>query len=458
MLVIRAQKGDDMALARLVKVEKLSDLTQQFHVPLCDLLSDLVERNINGPDASTFSQIAHSLAHDLLNLATLAGRLLWYEGVTPDMNRSPDLVAIAVDTENYLISLRTACDILAVAFAHFCIEPGKRNQVPNSSFRALLFFARDNPNRLRENFRFLPTHFEWFMELRGYRDKIVHKGHYPNIYTQRDFFQFFLMPGGVAELQQLHGGYREEDYDPNKPLFVRVPLLSWLKKLTISVLSLSDELCRAIETEIGIQPSKTHVLDGVYVPALHGLLSYEQPRSGIEIDRAEERRRQISAWHLVKAGDYLSAIERGYPDGYWWHFLMRLCELIEKPARYSSNPQFAQWRVLINWDFVFQIDDRNVAISMRDRVLLQPKWIEGAQQKLREFAHRAQASRATLVARSSKGSNSLPTGMDLSDFLIVESDPLVAAEKVFAKLRGTERSASSALEGELDPPSGSGAR
>lgn len=89
-----------MALARLVKVEKLSDLKQQCHVPLCDLLSDLVERNINGPDASTFSQIAHSLAHDLLNLATLAGRLLWYEGVTPDMSRSPDLVAIAVDTEN----------------------------------------------------------------------------------------------------------------------------------------------------------------------------------------------------------------------------------------------------------------------------------------------------------------------------------------------------------------------
>jgi hypothetical protein len=91
------------------------------------------------------------------------------------------------------------------------------------------------------------------MELRGYRDKIVHKGHNPNIYTERDFFQFFLIPGGVAELQLLHGGYREEDYDPNKPRFARVPLLSWLKKLTTSVLRLSDELCLAIETEIGIQ-------------------------------------------------------------------------------------------------------------------------------------------------------------------------------------------------------------
>jgi hypothetical protein len=127
-------------------------------------------------------------------------------------------------------------------------------------------------------------------------------------------------------------------------------------------------------------------LDGVYVPALHDLLSYEQPRSGLEIDPAEQRRRDISAWHLVKAGDYLSAIERGYPDGYWWHFLMRLCELIEKPARYSSNPQFAQWRVLVNWNFVFQIGERNVAISMRDRVLLEPEWIDGVRQNLREFA------------------------------------------------------------------------
>jgi hypothetical protein len=143
-----------MAIARLVKVENLSDLKQQFHVSLCDLLSDLVERDISGPDASTYSQIAHSLAHDPLNLATLAGRLLWYEGVTPDMSRSPDLVAIAVDTENYLVSLRTACDILAVAFAHFCIEPEKRSQVPNRSFRKLLFWARDHAKSLRENFRF----------------------------------------------------------------------------------------------------------------------------------------------------------------------------------------------------------------------------------------------------------------------------------------------------------------
>lgn len=36
--------------------------------------------------------------HDVLNIAALAGRLLWYEGVTPEMWRSHDLIAVAVDS------------------------------------------------------------------------------------------------------------------------------------------------------------------------------------------------------------------------------------------------------------------------------------------------------------------------------------------------------------------------
>jgi hypothetical protein len=132
-------------------------------------------------------------------------------------------VAVGVDAESYL---RTACDIIADAFANFCVEPKKRGQLPkeHGSFRALLFWARKNPQRLREEFRFITNHFDWFMELRGFRDKIVHQGFYSNVYTERDFFQFFLMPGGVAELQWLYGGYKEEDHEPDQPRFQRVPL------------------------------------------------------------------------------------------------------------------------------------------------------------------------------------------------------------------------------------------
>jgi hypothetical protein len=179
-----------MALASLIKKSKLTTSKDEFYVPLCDILMDLVEKDINGPDATALTQIAHSLAHDFLNLATLAGRLLWYEGITPDENRSPDLVAIAVDTETYLVSLKTACDILAEAFAYFCVEPNKRGQVPRT-FRKLVLRARNNPDSLRETFRFITEHFDWFMELRSYRDQIVHQGYDLVTYTERDFLQFF---------------------------------------------------------------------------------------------------------------------------------------------------------------------------------------------------------------------------------------------------------------------------
>src|SRR5262249_6516057 len=152
-------------------------------------------------------------------------------------------------------------------------------QVPKEkgSFRALLFWARDNPGRLRENFRFIADHFDWFMELRGYRDRIVHQGYYSIVYTERDFFQFFLTPGGVAELKLVDDDYKQEDDQPDKSRFQRVHLLSWLKRLTISMLQFAEQLSHAIEIQLGIKPSRTHVLSGVYAPALHHLFAYEQP-------------------------------------------------------------------------------------------------------------------------------------------------------------------------------------
>jgi len=69
-----------MTLASLVKTKNLTSSRNQFYVPLCDILLDLVEQDMGGSDALKFSQIAHSLAHDLLNMGTLAGRLLWYDG------------------------------------------------------------------------------------------------------------------------------------------------------------------------------------------------------------------------------------------------------------------------------------------------------------------------------------------------------------------------------------------
>jgi hypothetical protein len=72
------------ALGKIVKLKKARPVSiHDFHLPLCDILLDLVEQDIDGSSALRFSQLAHSLSHDFINLATLAGQLLWYEGVTP---------------------------------------------------------------------------------------------------------------------------------------------------------------------------------------------------------------------------------------------------------------------------------------------------------------------------------------------------------------------------------------
>ncbi len=53
----------------------------------------------------------------VLNIAALAGRLLSYEGVTPEIWRSHDLIAVSVDAEMYYVMLQSACDIMADVIA-----------------------------------------------------------------------------------------------------------------------------------------------------------------------------------------------------------------------------------------------------------------------------------------------------------------------------------------------------
>ena len=78
-----------------------------------DALMDLAEQRPPKPDAQKLAELAHSFSHDILGLGVLAGRTLWYEAVSPDMSRPPDVVSVSVDVENYFVLLQTACDIMA---------------------------------------------------------------------------------------------------------------------------------------------------------------------------------------------------------------------------------------------------------------------------------------------------------------------------------------------------------
>jgi hypothetical protein len=109
----------------------------EYYLRLSDALS-------NRPDDSGhLKQLAHSFGNDILNLATLAGRLLWYEGVTPDMWRSHDLIAVAVDIEAYFVMLQTACDIMADVISTL---GAKSKQAPSDSFHRLNEWIQKGPS------------------------------------------------------------------------------------------------------------------------------------------------------------------------------------------------------------------------------------------------------------------------------------------------------------------------
>jgi len=133
---------------------------------------------------------------------------------------------------------------------------------------------------------------------------------------------------------------------------------------------------------------------------------------------------------LLKAGDYPSASQRGYPDGFWWQFLMHVSELFTTQPRYISEPKFAG-EALVDWKCIFGDLQSNFALLMRDFVLLDDAWLAGAKSNLDKFAGEAAAHRALLVANRVVGSKKAADLINSPEFLIVETDPIVAAHKAF---------------------------
>src|SRR5262249_43339755 len=151
------------------------------------------------PQSERLAELAHSFAHDVLNLAVLASRLLWYEGLTADTSRSPDLVAVSTDTESYFVFLKAACDLLAEITVELAVEPGKRGQAPGGSFHDLARWVKENPTKIEPTFHFLSKESQWFDELHGIRTNLAHRGYDTLIYTNRVFFSFGTAPFGRTE-------------------------------------------------------------------------------------------------------------------------------------------------------------------------------------------------------------------------------------------------------------------
>jgi hypothetical protein len=431
------------ALGTLVQITDEPDPKTDFDLPICDVLLDLVEQDLLGACALTFSEIAYSFADDILSLATIGARLLWYEGVTPNMTRSPDLVGVSVDAESYLVSLRTAYDILTQAFAHFAAAAGAKGTIPSQSFHDLLKWTR-KPGRLDkidERFRFVTEYFDEFLLLKEMRDRIVHNGYHTNIFTNRTSFRLTLMPGGAAHLRVLRIRQKLQDIADDlvegkkqkRPIFQR-PLLAFLKASTLSLLAFANQMALGIEQLQNRARSKTHVISGVYVPALHHLLSYKQPPVA-EKDSPEQHRARVSAWLLLEARDYLGAIEWGYPDGHWWKFLTRFASFFKIPPSISS-PVRHESGILLGWHLVFTERDQRFGLSLRDGVLRDANWLAGERGRLAVFAAQAKLTRALLVAQHAGQLEDDSVPEKIPDDFIIEGDPAQAADSAYQALKG----------------------
>ena len=152
----------------------------QFYLGLADALFCRAQ----GGD-SHLEELARSFGYDVLNLAVLAGRLLWSEGVTPDMWRSHDLISIGVDVEAYYVMLQCACDIMADVVATL---GAKKGQAPSESFHKLNQWALRNRVRLALEYRVVAATLPWFDKINSQRTEIVHRGKKYHMATDRVSF------------------------------------------------------------------------------------------------------------------------------------------------------------------------------------------------------------------------------------------------------------------------------
>jgi hypothetical protein len=298
------------ALGRVVEVSPAEGLTRfDYYLALANVLMHCATSHHRS--AAHLEELAHSYSRDFLNLANLASRLLWFEGVTPDLWRSHDLVSVAVDASSYFVTLQTACDIMADIVATLGTRKG---QAPSESFHSLTEWAKRNPNRTAEEFRVVGRRLPWFEEINSVRTKLVHRGGDIRIYTDRVRFHWGVhlhvppKKPHIAQSQPEAGTSTDVIGRPPRRIIDRGYLLTDLQRLTRLVLSFSTRLARCVAKHRGLHSvPRKYVISGAFVPALHHMVRcYEPPELSASL--------KLNAKRLVTCGDYATAAYLGYPN------------------------------------------------------------------------------------------------------------------------------------------------
>lgn len=341
-------------------------------------------------ESTHLRELADSFSHDVLNLAALAGRTLWHEGVTPDTWRSHDLIAVSVDLEAFYVMLQCACDIMADVIVTLGVP--KKGQAPSDSFHRLNEWASKNPDRLELSYRELVTQpLKWFDEINSERTRFVHRGKTPLVYTDRVSFN--------------RGG-----------------LLPRLRKLTGELLDFSALLGHLVNPEEERRKSaKMRVIDGVYVPALYHLLyKYHTPQKSPGLI--------IGARSLAVCSGYVEAAYFGYPDGFWWNVLLLISQALGN-GPIAGNIPVNIGGLVHDSKFVFSRAGRRYGFVASDHGNNSLDWLAGATESAEKLQAEYSTDKVAFMVRQMEGS--APERLPNTNIpLFVESDTDKAANNV----------------------------
>ena len=356
----------------------------QFYLGLSDAL--FCRGQTAGPH---LAELARAFGYDVLNLAVLAGRLLWCEGVTPVKWRSHDLIAVGVDTEAYYVMLQCACDIMADVVATL---GAKRGQAPWESFHKLNQWALRNHNRLASQFQIVAAKLTWFDKINLKRTQIVHRGEKPHTATDRVSFNSGL-------------------------------LLPSLRELTVAMLDFSEHLGKIVLPEDERERfSKKRVIDGVYVPALDHLLNkYQVPERSSEL--------RLAAQCLLGCGGYVEAAYIGYPSGFLWTLLFTVSRSL-KVAPFAFDVPVSPHGEVCDCTFLFSSNGMSCGFVAYEQARSGRDWLEYATQIGEQLQAAYNAERIAIIVRRMDGS--APENLlDRKIPVIICDDPIEAADTFF---------------------------
>lgn len=376
------------ALGVPTEIPRNDSLTRfQFYLGLSDALFCRAKST-----DTHLQELAQAFGYDVLNLAVLAGRLLWCEGVTPQVWRSYDLIAVGIDVEAYYVMLQCACDIMADVVATL---GAKKGQAPWESFHKLNQWALQNPSRLAPEFRIVAAELPWFDKVNSQRTAIVHRGRKYHVATDRVSFD-----GGVS----VNEGR----------------ILPSLRTLTEAMLDFSEQLGRIVLPEAKRKrfPEK-RIIDGVYVPALGHLLNkYRAPRKSPGL--------KLAAQCLLGCGGYVEAAYIGYPDGFWWKLLFIISRALNV-APIALNIPVNIYGELADFTFVFSSNGGSCGFISYDRAGVWSDWVESVTQSAEHLKGAYGVERIAVVVRTIDG---VASDDSLGERIpvIVSNDPTEAAD------------------------------